>query len=327
MASLYVVGGRQKSSRPLLADDQNWYEYQKGVILRVNVEDGSAETCVEYVSPPEACAPGDPILFKAGTIQDNRLYVCTQTEVLIYDLPHFQQIGYLSLPCFNDLHHVHPTPEGDLLVANSGLEMVLELKTDGQVLREWNVLGEDPWEKYSKEIDYRQGINLKPHRAHPNYVFNVGEEIWATRFEKKDALCLTHTGRHLQIGIERVHDGIFHDGCIYFTTVNGCLVIADSNTLEIVEVLDLSTMQDKDTLLGWCRGLLIEEHIAWIGFTRIRPTKFREAVSWVRQGFNRALPTHIACYDLNRRCCLVEIDVECFGLNAVFSIFPDFYLA
>jgi len=61
---------------------------------------------------------------------------------------------------------------------------------------------------------------------------------------------------------------------------------------------------------------------AWIGFTRIRPTKFREAVSWVRQGFQRVLPSHIACYELERRRCVAEIDVELPGLNAVFSIVP-----
>ena len=57
-----------------------------------------------------------------------------------------------------------------------------------------------------------------------------------------------------------------------------------------------------------------------MGFSRIRPTKFREAVSWVRQGLHRLMPTHIACYDLKQRKKLYEMDLEPFGLNAVFSI-------
>lgn len=320
MTDLYITGGRQCSPRPLLADDRDWYKYQAGVILRVNTERGDVETCLEYVSPPDACAPGDPILFKAGAVHDGRLYVCTQTEVLVYSLPGFERAGYLSLPCFNDLHHVRPTPQGNLLIANSGLEMVLEIEPGGGVVREWNVLGEEPWMRFSKAIDYRRGINLKPHRAHPNYVFYVGDEVWATRFEQKDALCLTHPGRRLPVGIERVHDGVVHQGRLYLTTVNGHLVIANPGTLAIEEVVDLSALHPENTLLGWCRGLLFEGNKAWIGFSRIRPTRFREAVSWVRSGFSRTLPTHIACYDLAHRRCLAEIDLEDYGLHAVFSI-------
>lgn len=322
MKSLYVIGGQQSSPRSLLANDQTWYKYKKGVILRVDTENGNGELCTEYVSPPAARAEGDPVLFKAGSIQDDKLYVCTQTEILVYKLPHFEQVNYISLPCFNDVHHVRPTPEGNLLVANSGLEMVLEIKPDGQVLREWNVLGEEPWQRFSRELDYRKGINLKPHQAHPNYVFYVCEDIWVTRFEQKDLLCLTRPQRRLYVGIERVHDGVLHQGRIYLTTVNGKLVVANPNSLEIEEVVDLNTMHDEDTLLGWCRGLMLEQDKAWVGFSRIRPTKFRETVSWVRLGFNQALPTHIACYDLTQRRCLAEIDVESYGVNAVFSIFP-----
>jgi hypothetical protein len=168
-------------------DDQNWYEYKKGVILLVDSQTGIADSCIEYVSPSDTHAPRDPILFKSGTLHENRLYVCTQTEVLVYDLPSFTRVGYVSLPCFNDVHHVRPTPEGHLLIANSGLEMVLEVTLSGDVLRAWNVLGQDPWANFSREVDYRKGINLKPHQAHPNYVFYLDGEIWTTRFEQRDA--------------------------------------------------------------------------------------------------------------------------------------------
>lgn len=320
--NLYVVGGQQRSDRPLFSDDTNWYEYRKGVILKINIKNGSVEKCTEYVTPKKARGEGDPILFKSGTIENNTLYICTQTEILIYALPKFSLLEYISIPRFNDLHHVRPTPDGNLLVANSGLEMVLEISQKGRVIREWNVLGEDPWEKYSKEIDYRKSVNLKPHRAHPNYVFYVNEDIWTTRFEKKDALCLTRPNKCVEIGIERVHDGFTHEGFLYFTTTNGYLVVVNLDTLQIEKTINLNEMHPENSLLGWCRGLFLDSDKAWVGFSRIRPTKFREAVSWVRQGFNQALPSHIACYDLNRKCCIAEINVEDYGLNAVFSILP-----
>lgn len=322
MRYAYVVGGQQRSPRSLLDDDPNWYSYQKGLILRVDLRTGDAEQCAEYRSPPEACASGDPVLFKSGTIRDDRLYVCTQTEVLVYALPRFTRVGYISLPCFNDVHHVYPTATNTLLIANSGLEMVLEVTHDGHVLREWNVLGEEPWAGFSRSIDYRKGVSTKPHRAHPNFVSVVGNEIWATRFEKRDALCLTDPRRHIDIGIERVHDGLIEQGKMFFTTVNGHIIVADPTTLRVEQVIDLNSMAEPNVLLGWCRSLLLDGDRIWVGFSRIRPTRFRDALSWVRTGFNRSLPTHIACFDLRTRQQLAMINLEQYDLNAVFSILP-----
>lgn len=322
VAGLYVIGGQQRAARPLSGGD-GWYEYQKGLILRVEPETGSIRVELEYTSPPEACPDEDPaILFKSGTVQGDRLYLCTQTEVLVYRLPEFQRIGYVSLPLFNDLHHVRPTPEGHLLVANTGLDMVLEVTLDGRVLREWSVLDADPWERFSRAVDYRKVKTTKPHHAHPNQVFYIGNEVWATRFEQKDAICLTSPGRRIDIGVERLHDGLVHGGKVYFTAVNGKIVVADAESLRVEEVIDLTDFHDRDTLLGWTRGIMVEDDGIWIGFSRLRPTKFRENVGWVMRGFRHVLPTRIARYDIRSRRCTASIDLEQVGLSAVFSILP-----
>ena len=317
MNSFYVVGGQQRDLRTLFAEQQ-WYSYQKGLVLRVNVETSTAETCVEYVSPPEVYSEEHPaILFKSSTVVGNKMYACTQTELLVYELPSFKQIGYLSLPFFNDLHHVRPSPAGNLLVANSGLEMVLEISLEGEVIQQWNVLGEPI--DYDPHVDYRK-INTKPHRAHPNHVFYVDNDIWATRFEQRDAICLTQAGKRIIIGTERVHDGLFHNGFVYFTTVDGRVVIANPYTTVVEEVINLNAMHQEDALLGWCRSVLVEDSKLWVGFSRIRATKIRENVGWVSRGFKRGMPTHFACYDLEQKRCVREIDVEPMGLNAIFSL-------
>lgn len=319
---LYVVGGQQRSPRSILDQDHQWYDYQKGIILRLDPQTQEVETCVEYVSPPDVYAPGDPILFKSGTVQDGKFYVCTQTEVLVFTIPEFTQVGYVSLPIFNDVHHVRPTPEGNLLVAISGLDMVVEVTLAGEVLREWDVLDGKPWTRFARDIDYRKGISTKPHPSHPNHIFLVEDEIWVTRFEQRDAVCLNRPDRSIRIGNERVHDGFLHEGRLYFTTVNGTVVIANPVTLQIERVVDLTAIHDPGTLLGWCRGIWVEGSRAWVGFSRIRPTRFREAVSWVRVGFKESRQTHIACYDLVEEVCLAEIGLESHCLNAVFSIIP-----
>lgn len=318
---LYVVGGRQRTPRPLSAGNRDWNGYEQGVILRINTASGEWQEALSYVSPSEVIAQEDAaVTFQAGTLKDQILYICTQTEVLVYRLPEFEQLGYLSLPIFNDLHHVHPTPMESILIANAGLEMVMEVTLDGKLLGTWHVLGEEP-SKLSSDIDYRK-INTKPHRSHPNYLFYLDSHPWATRFHQGDAICLTQPDKRIQISTERIHDGVVHEGRIYFSSVNGCIYVVNATTLTVERVIDLNQMHSNESLQGWCRGILVDGGKLWVGFSRIRPTKWRENVTWVMRGFKNAQPTHIACYDLAKSECVAEIDLEPMGLNAVYSIFP-----
>lgn len=321
MKSLYVIGGQQRAARTLLEGDGRWEEYSKGLILEVYPQTGEVELRVEYESPSDVRGPDDPILFKSGTLKGDTLYVSTLTEALTYRLPHFELLDRISLPCFNDVHHVVPTAHDTLLIANSGLEMVIEITPGGEVVKEWNTLGEAPWQHFSKDIDYRKGISTKPHRSHPNYVFLNGSDIWATRFHQKDAINLSQPGQRIELGGERVHDGVVHNGHIYFTSVDGKLIIANRETLKVDEVVDLNSMYEGDVRLGWTRSILFDNDLVWIGFSRIRPTKFRENVGFVVRGFKHDLPTRIACFDLAARRCVNQIDLEPNGLSAVFGIF------
>lgn len=324
---LYVVGGHRREGG--VRDRDPARLFRKAMIVRVDPDTGESKTCVEYVSPPDACAEDPAILFKAGTVHGDRLYVCTLTEVLTYSFPAFELVGYLSLPLFNDLHHVRPTPEGNLLVVSTGLDMVVEVTPDGEVLREWNVLGEDPWERFSRDVDYRKVTSTKPHHSHPNYVFRLNGEVWVTRFEQKDAVCLDHPQEIIEIDVQHPHDGIVHEGLVYFTTVDGHVVVADGDHRRVEKVVDLNGIHERNGALGWCRGLTVDRGEVWVGFSRLRPTRFRKNLSWVRHGFlgggkagvYNTAPTRVACYDLQKKTCLKEIDLEPAGLNSIFSIF------
>lgn len=321
--TLYVIGGQQQSLRPLHAGLQSWYRYNKGVILHVRPDTPEVHTKLEYVSPADVCAQENPaILFKQGTLVDDRLYVCTQTEVMVYSVPDFTRLHYISVPYFHDVHHVRPTPDGTLLVVNTGLDMVAEITYEGEAVREWSVDDSDIWSRFSQSTDYRRVPSMKPHRSHPNHVFYIGTDIWATRFEQRDAICLTDPGKRIDIGLERVHDGVAYGGKVYFSTVDGKIVIVSQKTLQVEEIHDLTRMATPGDLLGWCRGLYIEDGKVWVGFSRLRPTRFRDNVSWVVKGFRRILPTRVACYDLEKGVCLTTVDLEPYGLNAVFSLHP-----
>jgi hypothetical protein len=318
-STLYVTGGQQRS----LVETEEWRQYGKAIIARVDPGSGEAACRVEYVSPPPVCAEGDPsITFKAASLSGSKLLVCTSTEILVYELPGFDRVAYLSLPCFNDLHHVAPTPEGNWLVANTGLDMVVEISPDGRVIREWDVLGRGAWTHFSREVDYRKVLTTKPHKAHPNHVFRLGDETWVTRFQQKDAVCLDGSDGRMAIDIQRPHDGRPFGDHVYFTTVDGHVVIVNRQTRRIDEIVDLNPDERHGSALGWCRGLHLVDHaMAWIGFSRFRPTKFQEHVSWIKSGFRRRRrATHIALYDLCRKERIAEVDLESCGVHTIFSI-------
>lgn len=330
MSRLYILGGKQRRlgmEEPTEHDE--WCLYDTAIILELDTQSGSVRTCVEYQSPFQARAGNHAAAsFHGGALVENLLYTCTTTEVIIFRLPTFERVGYISLPCFNDLHHVTPCSDGNLLLVNTGLEMVLKVTPEGEVLNEWSVLGEDTWSRFSRQIDYRKMESTKPHRSHPNFVFELDGEIWATRFHQRDAICLTRLGRRIEIGGEFPHDGLVWGDRILFTAVDGKIVVVNRHSLTVEQSVDLRQIQDRDqqTLPAWCRGLSpVDERRIWVGFTRIRQTLFREHVRWIKTILREGtvvMPTHIALFDIVDKKCLMQFDLEPYRMNTIFGIFP-----
>jgi len=92
------------------------------------------------------------------------------------------------------------------MVVVTGLDMVIEVAPDGEVLREWSVVGEDTWSRFSREVDYRKVPTTRPRRAHPIFAFLLGNDIWATRCNLKDAVCLTKPGKRIDIAGSYAHE-------------------------------------------------------------------------------------------------------------------------
>lgn len=327
MSVLYAVGGTQKPG--VTRDTDEWHHYAAGLIVSIDIDTGRLESQVEYISPPEVCASSeDPsIVFKSATLVDDRLYVPTQTEVMVYELPSFQRLRYVSLPCFNDVHHVRPSPQTDvsLLVANTGLDMVVEVGPDDEVQREWSVIDEDPWDRFSRDVDYRKVLTTKPHRSHPNHVFTVDGEIWATRCDQRDIICLSRERHPIPVGDRPIHDGLVRGESVYFTVVNGEVVEVGWKERRVVRRFRLKEMVGQQVPLGWCRGLefVDDDHVV-VAFSRLRPTQWKENLRWVRRrlggGGYGLMPTSLVMIDLRRRKLCWEIDLEPTGMNAVFSV-------
>ena len=90
MASLYVLGARQRKLLFKHEEEQNLYE--AALILRIDTETAESRTCVEYKSPLEACSgPNASMVFKSATIVGDTLYCCTSTEVIIFECQRFKK--------------------------------------------------------------------------------------------------------------------------------------------------------------------------------------------------------------------------------------------
>jgi hypothetical protein len=322
---LYVVGGRQKRDA---LDLEEWHRYEAAVIARLDTARGGVEVAQEFESTSDTRPlDGGSTLFKAATRAGDRLYACTQTEVLVYRLPRFERIALISLDRFNDVHHVRPRADGSLLVASTGLDCVLHVSAAGELLREWPVLPPGEARVWEAGIDYRKLATTKPHHAHPNFAFELDGKIWATRFEQRDAVCVEDFSQRIAIESERPHDGVLHDGELYFTTVDGHVVVADAAKRMVVRRFDLNAITGHGIPLGWCRGLhILARDQALVGFSRIRLTRFKDNLRWVlnraRGRDVRSLPTRVAHFDLARGALVREWSVEAAGVNALFSIHP-----
>lgn len=329
MNELLLLGGRQRGSA---VAGSEWHYYDKAVALAVSMDGKSCRQVLEHVTPPHLCADVEPsITFKAGTVHDGLRYACTQTELMIYRLADWSVQEQISLPCFNDVHHVIPTSTGTLLAANTGLDRVVEVSRGGEIINTWPVLDEPLWERFSPVVDYRKIVTTKPHKSHPNFVYEQDGDYWVVRHLQKDAICLASPSKRIAIDHGGPHDGEKHGEHIYFTTVNGAVVVANLETLQIDRVIDLNVYEQGTRPLGWCRGLhVLDDDRFIVGFSRLRPTVVKGAVAWMKRQVKSRLgrenydsqPTHITCYNHRRGEVEWTLDLEPYGMNAIFSVLP-----
>lgn len=334
MSKVYLTGGAIDASKKNMAEKSLPYAFKEALVLELDTASQSIREVLRYASPEGSRPQNQPsILFKAGSRVGDMLELCTTTEIMRCRIGDWRMQNIITNRLFNDVHHVAVTPAGTRLVAVTGLDMVVEISQDGNVLREWNVLGEDPWQRFSRDVDYRLIHSTKPHKSHPNHVFYIGNEPFVTRHIQRDAVSLINPARRIDIGVEQPHDGYVARGKVYFTTIDGHVVVADGESLQVVEVFDLSDLVKSDSPLGWCRGFhLLEDNTFLVGFSRLRPTKFRENIAWVKSRINSAaggrlgernslaMPTRISCFDPAKREHCWDAHLEDHDMQAIFSI-------
>ena len=325
---IIISGGRQSKSS-LSYFNKEWSNGVSGVIFEYDTNSKKIEEKFTYETPKRYRAEKDySISFKSGSIFDNKLYITTLTEILIISLPNYKLIDKISLNLFNDLHHV-VYDNNFLYVVVTGLDLVLQYDLlKKKVSNHYNCFREvDTWDRFDKYKDYRKLNTTKPHFSHPNHVTIHKNKLFITRYKQEDVLIYEKNGRYLKN--IKLDNGIPHDGSIFgqefiYTTVTGKVLKVDIKEEKINEIIDLNKFAKDNNSLGWCRGYNKSENLNYVGFSRIRPTKFVENIKWlgskINDKYKLKMPTRVEIYDSNFSKIIDTIELERIGLNWVFSI-------
>jgi hypothetical protein len=324
MAHVLITGAKERPDGFELGDGKY---YGAARLVRLNLTTGATETLLDIGEGNDHYPAEHPNLqFTSGCAEKKNLWLPTDTELRCYSYPEMTCQRVISHPFFQNVHSV-AIIEDNLVCTSTGLDLVAVLdKSTGEPLRLVNVEGKDVWHRFRPDVDYRLVHSTRPHQGHPNYVFQWEGELWVTRCTQEDAVCLDDLNKRIDITGERalsVHDGHVVGDRIYFTSVDGCLRVADGRSRTIVEVIDLIGSDGERRAKGWCRGMLFDGDLVHVGFSRLRRTRDSGKLRWL-VGFGRSEDEQamVLTYDLRRRCKIREYPLSEGSLDAIYAILP-----
>ena len=209
---------------------------------------------------------------------DGCYFVTTFNAVLVIEKETARLVSVYSQPSFNDLHYCLAYEKAQVVV-NTGLEC-LEIFD-----RQWKQTGRIVFDN-ERDIDgrdWRHVYSTKPHKYHLNRAFMLQDDLWCTRCLTQDAVKVEDASTKIEIDAGMPHDGLVYDGCVFFTTTNGCIIsyratdINDPGTvLQLKNVMPTSDF-------AWARGLHITTDNMFVGSSKFRSTKSDEFISRLRK--------------------------------------------
>ncbi|MET0081760.1 MAG: hypothetical protein ABW079_02015 [Sedimenticola sp.] len=299
-------------------------------LIKLNTDTGEVNSLIKIEQGNKNYPPEYPNLqFTAGCIDGDVLWLPTDTEIRKYSLNNYELLSIYSHPCFQNIHSV-AAREDKLYVTSTGLDQVVVLAKDsGDIVTQINAESKPLWHRFSETIDYRQWHSTRPHDCHPNYIFWLDHEPWVTRCTQEDAVCLSDNGKRIDISGPNkkisVHDGIVIENRVYFTSVDGCIVVADTATCQVIETIDLTSLPNYGGVRGWCRGLCYVNGIFYVGFSRLRRTKSIEKLDWlqrVKSKVKRNNTSSVLGIDLKSKRIVSDYTIPENALDAIYTILP-----
>ncbi len=321
---------------------ENGYElgegkyYGNAILLKLNLDSGHIEELLNISTGSQYTPDEHPNLeFTIGDVENDKLWLSNDTEIRLYSYPKLELLKTYSHPCFQNVHSVS-VKDDKLYITSTGLDMVVILdKNTGNIIETINTENKPTWHRFSPDIDYRKVYSTKPHQCHPNYIFWLNEQPWVTRCTPEDAICLSDQSKRINItrlskkSLQEslsVHDGIVKDDKVYFTSVDGCIIIADIKSLAVIETIELYNIKGYGDIRGWCRGLYIKNNLFYIGFSRLRKTKAKGKLAWLSRFSSYLSPSKessVLVFDIDKRIITNDYSIPNEAIDAIYSILPE----
>lgn len=321
---ILISGGRARKNGFELGEGK-YYDCAK--LLKLDLATGKSACILEKSEGGKHYPSEHPNLqYTSACLAGDILWLPTDTEIYKLTYPDLEVLKVISCPFFHNIHSVNVF-DGKVYATSTGLDLVAVFDEEGEIIELINAEGKDLWHRFSAEEDYRLIHSTRPHDCHPNFVFSWRGKAWVTRCKQQDAVRLDDMKEKIEITTPEkrisVHDGLVFEDKVYFTTVDGFIVIADPDSRQIVEQIDLLSYLKVDKL-GWARGISIsDDGIAYIGFSRIRRTKMQDKLAWLAKGQiskMKFIPACVLAFDLRNKKILKQYDIPFNELDAIYGI-------
>ncbi len=284
-----IVGGVQ--GRPAgVADRAHEPLYSEGRVVILDTEDGAERVALSHrmANAPDTVGHA----FKSATVDATGFAIPSEREVLRWRPGAPPSVA--SHPWFSDLHHALPG-DGGVWLAASALDAVLFARDDGSV-------DYHPLDRRARPPEGDVRFAPRTRRwVHPNHLTQIDGEVWATRFHQRDLARVADPSDVIDVGGERLHDGRAIDGHLWFTEIDGHVVVVDPGLRRVVRRIDVQP--ERVAPGGWCRGLAVVGNDLFVAFTRLRATRWRAHLAWTRRllsgtGGASTAPSRIERFDI-----------------------------
>lgn len=302
---ILVLGGGRQSREAGVVDRSTRPLYDRAILAKVDVDRGWIEPWVVDAGARR---------FGALSVDGARIVACTERSVL-----RIAGDGRIceteTHPWLSDVHHALVI-DGVAHAASTAVDGVVAMGVDPTFLP--TIRGVMP------PVVEPDG----PSQTHPNFVFRVDGVVHATRGTRGDAVALRDLEKPWAIAPVVVHDGIVTPAGVWFTRVDGHLVLIDPATGRVAQTLALHQPGDGTEPLGWCRGLWIADGIAWVGFSRLRATRLRRHLAWARgrlrgRPIATRRPTRLEGFELATGRRIRSIPLADVGIDALFGVVAE----
>jgi hypothetical protein len=198
---------------------------------------------------------------------------------------------FISHHLMNDMHGIHA---GDdyLITVLTGKDTVVLTDYDGNVVDYFSITSDLRIVKEEGLTQYDWRFLSKQFRGatgywHFNYIQKFGDEIWLTSRNANAFVVVNLEQRKVNLRLMNLstpvllHDGLFHNGRYYFTSIDGKIIIAEDsrtssfNPREAIETVGLfnrdlvtKVIRLNETQLGrepnWCRGIACSDDVMMV---------------------------------------------------------------